>query len=171
MADTPKVLILMGSDSDFPVMKGAAEALREFGVDYEMRVLSVHRAPEAAFETASKARENGYGVVICGAGAAAHLAGAVAAKTTLPVIGVPIASGALQGVDALYATVQMPPGVPVATVAVGGSRNAALLAVQILALSQPRLSEELVAYKGRLADQVRDKDSRLQARLAEEGLR
>jgi phosphoribosylaminoimidazole carboxylase PurE protein len=165
-----RVLILMGSDSDLPVMRETAKVLREFEVGYDLRVLSVHRAPDEALAAAAGAREKGYRVVVAGAGAAAHLAGAVAAKTTLPVIGVPIESGALRGLDALLATVQMPPGVPVATVAIGGARNAGLLALQILALADERLAGELERYKKQLAQQVAEKDRRAQARLGEEGL-
>ena len=131
---TGKVLVLMGSDSDLGVMKAALDVLKEFQVGFDARVLSVHRAPDLTLETASRAKENGYQVILCGAGMAAHLAGAVAAKTTLPVIGVPIQSGALKGLDALLSTVQMPPGVPVAVVTIDGARNAGLLAIQILAL-------------------------------------
>lgn len=165
-----QVLILMGSDSDLPSMMQAAKVLREFEVRFEMKVLSVHRAPDLAFREASSARENGYRVIICAAGGAAHLAGAVAAKTILPVIGVPIDSGSLRGVDALYATVQMPPGVPVATVAIGGAGNAALLAVQILALSEEILAGALDSYKKKLVDLVRAKDARVQEKLSEEGI-
>jgi phosphoribosylaminoimidazole carboxylase PurE protein len=160
-----RVLILMGSDSDLPVMKKAGAVLAEFGVGYSMRVLSVHRAPERAMGVASGARDEGYQVVICGAGMAAHLAGAVAAKTTLPVIGVPLESGALHGLDALYATVQMPPGVPVATVAVGGGRNAGVLALQILSLSDEQIAEQLRAFKEKLSEEVLEKDRRIQAEL------
>ena len=140
-----KVLILMGSDSDLPVMKAAAEALAEFGVGCDVRVLSVHRAPAQALEAARTAREAGYRVIICGAGMAAHLGGAVASQTVLPVIGVPLESGALQGLDALCSTVQMPPGVPVATVAVDGAKNAAMLAARILALKFPEINLALEA--------------------------
>ena len=158
-----EVLILMGSDSDLPVMKEAASVLDEFGVGCDLHVLSVHRAPERALETAARAREKGFRVVICGAGMAAHLAGAVAAKTTLPVIGVPLASGALGGLDALYATVQMPPGVPVATVAIGGARNAGLLALQILGTADSRIAAELSRFKEKLAAAVLEKDQKVQA--------
>ena len=160
-----QVLVLMGSDSDLETMMPAAKTLREFEVGFEMRVLSVHRAPDLALEAASTALDTGFRVIICGAGGAAHLAGVVASKTTLPVIGVPIASGALHGVDALYATVQMPPGVPVATVAVGGARNAALLAVEILALSDERLAKALASYKESLVSSSIF-SHRLNARLA-----
>ena len=161
----PRVAILMGSDSDAGIMRAAIDALREFGVPCTARVLSVHRAPDIALETASRARADGYRVIICAAGMAAHLAGAVASKTTLPVIGVPIASGALQGRDALYSTVQMPPGVPVATVAIDGARNAGVLAAQILAVSDERLAEALAAFKKKLTAQVLEKDRKLQAEL------
>jgi 5-(carboxyamino)imidazole ribonucleotide mutase len=161
-----RVLILMGSDSDLPVMKKTAAVLDEFEVGYTMRVLSVHRAPEEALALASGARAAGYQVVVCGAGMAAHLGGAVAAKTTLPVIGVPLASGALGGLDALYATVQMPPGVPVATVAIGGARNAGVLALQILSLADERIAAALVQFKKSLTEQVLAKDRKVQEELA-----
>jgi phosphoribosylaminoimidazole carboxylase PurE protein len=155
----------MGSDSDLAVMKEAAEVLREFGIGCDLHVLSVHRSPERALDAAARARESGYRVIICGAGMAAHLAGAVAAKTTLPVIGVPLASGALGGLDALYATVQMPPGVPVATVAVGGARNAGLLALQILGTADGRIAVELERFKEKLAAAVLEKDRKVQESL------
>ena len=161
-----RVLILMGSDSDLPEMKKTAAVLDEFEVGYTMRVLSVHRAPEEALGVASGARAAGYRVVVCGAGMAAHLGGAVAAKTTLPVIGVPLASGALAGLDALYATVQMPPGVPVATVAIGGARNAGVLALQILSLGDERIAAALVQFKKSLTEQVLAKDRKVQEELA-----
>lgn len=161
-----KVLILMGSDSDFEVMKRAVDILEDFQVGCRVRVLSVHRAPDVAIEVAKGARDSGYRVIICGAGLAAHLAGAVAAKTTLPVIGVPIRGGALHGVDSLYATVQMPPGVPVATVAIDGAKNAGILALQILGTSDDRIAEGLVALKKKLQEQVLEKDEKLQARLS-----
>ena len=138
-----KVGILMGSPNDRDKMQPAADTLATFGIEADVRVMSAHRNPSGVAEFASTARENGYVAVICGAGMAAHLAGAVAANTTLPVVGVPIASGALNGVDALYATVQMPPGVPVATVAINGSVNAALLIVQMLAISNADLAAKL----------------------------
>ena len=157
-----KVLILMGSDSDLPVLQAAADVLKELGIDSHMRVLSVHRAPDRALEAAARAREDGYAVVICGAGMAAHLGGAVAAKTTLPVIGVPIDSGPLRGLDALLAIVQMPPGVPVASVAIGGGRNAGILAAQILGVSDERIAAELAKFKAKLEEQVLEKDRNLQ---------
>jgi len=159
----PKVAILMGSDSDLEVMKEALEALKEFGVSADLQVMSAHRSPELVSRFASKAKEQGYGVIIAGAGGAAHLAGVVAAHTTLPVIGVPINSTPLNGLDSLLATVQMPAGIPVATVAVGksGARNAGILAVQVLAVSDPSLAKKLVDFKKRLADGVREKNERL----------
>ncbi len=165
-----RVLILMGSDSDLDVMTAAVKCLRQFDVVCDVKVCSVHRSPDRALELARGAREAGVGVIIAGAGGAAHLAGALAAKSTLPVIGVPIANGALHGVDALYATVQMPPGVPVATVAVNGAQNAALLAVQILATGDEGLADDFAKYKAGLVDQVEAKDRRAQERLADQGL-
>ena len=160
-----KVLILMGSDSDLPVMKAAAEALAEFGVGCDVRVLSVHRAPAQALEAARTAREVGYRVIICGAGMAAHLGGAVASQTVLPVIGVPLESGALQGLDALCSTVQMPPGVPVATVAIDGAANAALLAVRILALSDETVAAKLREYAQKLVEQSAEADAAIQKEI------
>ena len=164
MADN-KVLILMGSDSDFPVMKKAVGVLKEFGVECEVRVHSVHRVPEVALKKAAEAESEGFRVIICGAGMAAHLAGAVAATSNLPVIGVPLERGALKGVDALYSTVQMPPGVPVAPVGIGGSKNAAILAVRIMALSDSGLRERLDDYRRSMADEVLAKDRRIQEEL------
>jgi len=138
-----KVAVLMGSPNDQPKMAAAAATLGEFGVEADERVMSAHRSPAAVAAFAGAARENGYAAIICGAGMAAHLAGAVAAHTTLPVIGVPLSGGALNGVDALYATVQMPKGIPVATVAVDGAMNAALLAVQMLAVTDADLARRL----------------------------
>jgi len=138
-----KVAVLMGSPNDRDKMQPAADTLTKFGVEADVRVLSAHRNPHGVAEFASGARANGYAAVICGAGMAAHLAGVVAAHTTLPVIGVPLSGGALNGVDALYATVQMPRGIPVATVAVDGAMNAALLAVQMLAIGDASLAEQL----------------------------
>ena len=140
-----KVAILMGSPNDRPKMEPASETLAAFGIEADVRVLSAHRTPAAVAELASGARAAGYSAFICGAGMAAHLAGAVAANTTLPVVGVPLSGGALNGVDALYATVQMPKGVPVATVAVDGAINAALLVVQMLALADDDLVAQLAA--------------------------
>lgn len=165
-ATAPLVGILMGSDSDWEVMSAAATRLDAFGVSYEIMVTSAHRAPQRTAAYASSARERGLRVVIAGAGVAAHLAGVIAAHTTLPVIGVPLESGSLRGMDALLATVQMPPGVPVATVAIGkaGAENAAILAAQILALADARLAARLATFKKELARQVEEKDARLQQR-------
>jgi 5-(carboxyamino)imidazole ribonucleotide mutase len=142
-----KVGVLMGSASDQAKMAPALAVLEEFGVDASEHVMSAHRTPEVVSAFARVARDQGYGVIICGAGMAAHLAGAVAAQTTLPVIGVPVSGGALNGVDALYATVQMPRGVPVATVAIDGAANAAMLAVEILAVTDAGLAEKLAAHR------------------------
>lgn len=146
-----KVAVLMGSPNDREKMQPAVATLSAFGLEVEVRVLSAHRAPIQVAEFALGARKAGFAAVICGAGMAAHLAGAVAAHTTLPVVGVPLASGALNGIDALYSTVQMPPGIPVATVAVGGAVNAALLVVQMLAITDPDLEAELRADRARRA--------------------
>jgi phosphoribosylaminoimidazole carboxylase PurE protein len=164
---TTRVAILMGSDSDWESMKPAAERLRAFGVGCEVRVLSAHRTPRAVAELASGAAARGLRVFICGAGGAAHLAGAVAAHTTLPVIGVPLGGSALNGLDALLATVQMPKGIPVATVAIGaaGAENAAILAAQILALSDETLSQALVAFKRELETKAAAADAKLQKAL------
>ena len=159
----PCVGILMGSDSDWEVMSAAAARLDAFGVPYEVTVTSAHRAPQRTAEYARSARERGLGVLIAGAGVAAHLAGVVAAFTTLPVIGVPLEAGSLRGIDALLSTVQMPAGVPVAAVAIGkhGAENAAILAVQILAVSDEKLAKQLAEFKEGLARQVDEKDARL----------
>ena len=138
-----KVAVLMGSPNDQSKMAPASATLSEFGIHTDERVMSAHRSPAVVAEFASSARENGYGAIICGAGMAAHLAGAVAANTTLPVVGVPLSGGALNGVDALYATVQMPRGIPVATVAIDGAMNAALLVVQMLAITDADLAGQL----------------------------
>jgi 5-(carboxyamino)imidazole ribonucleotide mutase len=140
---TPLVGILVGSKSDMPVLERCTQRLEELGIEYEIEVRSAHRDPEGVSEYAGTARERGLKVVICAAGMAAHLAGAVAARTSLPVIGIPVAAGSLGGLDSLLSTVQMPSGVPVATVAVNGATNAAVLAAQILALSDPDLAEKL----------------------------
>jgi phosphoribosylamine--glycine ligase len=161
---TARVGILMGSDSDWEVMSGAARRLEAMGVPHEVRVASAHRSPAVVAEYASGARKRGLQVIIAGAGAAAHLAGVVAAHTTLPVIGVPLDATSLHGLDALLATVQMPPGVPVASVGVGGADNAALLAVQILAVSDKALARALDRFKVDQARQVEAKNARLQAR-------
>ena len=153
-----KVAIIMGSDSDLPVVEKALEPLKEYGVPYEMHVFSAHRTPEQARAFALSARDNGFGVILCAAGKAAHLAGAFAANTTLPVIGIPIKSSTLDGLDALLSTVQMPSGVPVATVAIDGAHNAALLAVQILSVSDETLARKLDAAKAAAAEKVLAKD-------------
>ncbi len=154
----PQVLILMGSASDAPVMQAAVEALEELGVESELTVASAHRSPDRVRRLVDEAPGRGVKVFIVGAGAAAHLAGVVAAHTVLPVIGVPIDSSALKGLDALLSTVQMPPGVPVATVAVGkpGATNAGVLAAQILALGDARIADRLKVYKRKLADKVEE---------------
>ncbi len=153
----PRIAILMGSDSDWPVMQGAAAVCRQFDIPFEAKVMSAHRTPEDVAAYASSAYERGTRVMICGAGMAAHLAGAVAAQTALPVIGVPVSAKQLDGMDALLATVQMPPGVPVATVAINGAKNAAVLAVQILATGDPALWEALQTYKAEMAAKARAK--------------
>ena len=155
-----KVGIIMGSASDLPVVQKAADVLKEFGVPYEMHIYSAHRTPVQAREFAESARENGFGVIIAAAGMAAHLAGAMAAGTTLPVIGIPIKSS-LDGMDALLATVQMPSGIPVATVAIDGAKNAAFLALEILAVCDESLSEKLAAQRAAAADDILAKDREL----------
>ena len=162
------VLILMGSDSDLPVMEEAGKILQEFGVTYAMHVSSAHRSPQRTAELAGGAEARGVKVIIAAAGMAAHLAGVVAAETTLPVIGVPIGGGALNGIDALYAMVQMPGGIPVATMAIGkaGAKNAGLLAVQMLSLGDHSLRDRLKVYRQEMAAEVAAKDEALQARLA-----
>ncbi len=160
-----KVGILMGSASDLPVVKKAIDTLVSFGVPYEAHVYSAHRTPAEAAEFTKSARENGFGVLIAAAGMAAHLAGAVAANTTLPVIGIPCKSTNLDGMDALLATVQMPSGIPVATVAIDGATNAALLAIEILALSDDGLTDKLIARRGADRAAVLAKDAELTASL------
>jgi 5-(carboxyamino)imidazole ribonucleotide mutase len=157
----PVVGILMGSDSDWGVMKVAGVVLAEFGVESEARVMSAHRTPDDVAEYARGAHGRGVRVLIAGAGGAAHLAGVVAAQTPLPVIGVPMESGALRGLDALLSIVQMPSGVPVATVAIGGARNAGLLAVQILAVGDGKLRGKYLEFKKRLAEESRAKNAKL----------
>ena len=160
----PLVGILMGSDSDLPVMEKAAEVLKEMGVACEMDISSAHRLPDRTAEYAKTARQRGIEVLICGAGMAAHLAGVVASHTTLPVIGVPLKSGALNGVDALYSTVMMPPGIPVATVAVDGAKNAAYLACSILSIKRPELAEKLEAFREMTRQALLGKSRELKAR-------
>ena len=161
-----KAAVIMGSDSDWPVVKGACQQLEAFGIPYEAHILSAHRTPAQAAEFARSARANGFGVLICAAGMAAHLAGAFAGSSTLPVIGIPMKGGAMDGLDALLATVQMPSGVPVATVALNGAKNAAVLAAQILSLSEPALADKLAAAKAEMKEQIAQKDAKLQAELA-----
>ena len=163
MNGKPLVGILMGSDSDLTVMRKAAAVLKEMGVSCEMDISSAHRLPDKTAEYARTARERGIEVLICGAGMAAHLAGVVAAHTTLPVIGVPLASGALNGVDALYSTVQMPPGIPVATVAVDGAKNAAYLACAIISIKRPELAERLEAFRAKTRHELAAKSAALQS--------
>jgi 5-(carboxyamino)imidazole ribonucleotide mutase len=160
----PLVLIIMGSDSDLPVMEEGAKVLAEFGVPYEMRISSAHRSPRRTAELAAEAAGRGIRVIIAGAGMAAHLAGVIAAETSLPVIGVPMTGSALNGMDALFSTVQMPGGIPVATMAIGkaGAKNAGIFAVQILALGDPLLMEGLKAFRERIAREVEEKDRALQ---------
>lgn len=164
----PAVGLIMGSDSDWPTMSAAAEALDEFGVGYEVRVVSAHRTPAAMLRYAQEAAGRRLKVIIAGAGGAAHLPGMVAAATPLPVIGVPVPLRHLDGLDSLLSIVQMPAGVPVATVSIGGARNAGLLAVRILAATDPRLRDQMQAFQARLADLVADKDARLRRALEEE---
>ena len=160
----PLVGILMGSDSDLPVMEKAAEVLKGMGVACEMDISSAHRLPDRTAEYAKTARQRGIEVLICGAGMAAHLAGVVASHTTLPVIGVPLKSGALNGVDALYSTVMMPPGIPVATVAVDGAKNAAYLACSILSIKRPELAEKLEDFREKTRQALLEKSRELKAR-------
>ena len=162
-----KVAIIMGSDSDWPVVKAACGQLDAFGIPYEAHILSAHRTPAAAAEFAKSARANGFGVLICAAGMAAHLAGAFAGNSTLPVIGIPMKGGAMDGLDALLATVQMPSGIPVATVAITGATNAAVLAAQILAVSDDSLAAKLDAQRADMAKQIAEKEQKLQSELAE----
>ncbi len=160
-----KAAVIMGSDSDWPVVKGACQQLEAFGIPYEAHILSAHRTPAQAAEFARSARTNGFGVLICAAGMAAHLAGAFAGSSTLPVIGIPMKGGAMDGLDALLATVQMPSGIPVATVAINGAKNAAVLAAQILAVSDDALADKLDAARAEMAAQIAEKEAKLQAEL------
>ena len=159
-----KIGIIMGSDSDLPVVEKAFAVLEEFGVPFEVRVLSAHRTPAEAADFAKNAKANGMAAIIAAAGMAAHLAGATAANTTLPVIGIPVKSSVLDGMDALLSTVQMPSGMPVATVAINGAANAALLAVQILAVENEELAEKLVAYRKKASDKVLAKNAEIEAK-------
>lgn len=157
-----KVMVVMGSDSDLPALEPCMETLKRFSVPFSVRVCSAHRTPLVAEELSRTAREQGFGCIIAAAGKAAHLAGVMAAGTTLPVIGIPIKSSTLDGLDSLLSTVQMPSGVPVATVAIGGAENAALLAVQILALDDDGLAEALLQHKKEMAEKVMKKDEKVQ---------
>jgi 5-(carboxyamino)imidazole ribonucleotide mutase len=159
--ETPAVGIIMGSDSDWPVMKAAADACAEFGVASEVQVLSAHRTPHDLSQYATEAHTRGLRVIIAGAGGAAHLPGVTAAFTPLPVIGVPIETKALKGLDSLLSIVQMPSGIPVATVAIGGGRNAGLLAIKILAVGNAALQRKVIAFKERLAEESRAKNRNL----------
>lgn len=161
-----KVAIIMGSDSDLAIAEKAAALLRELGIPFEVHVMSAHRTPDEACSFAKNAKANGFGVLISIAGMAAHLGGVLAANTTLPIIGVP-GKSSFEGLDALLATVQMPSGIPVATVAVSGSKNAAILAAQMLALSDSDLDAKLVAMREQMADEVRAKDAKISAQFAE----
>lgn len=149
-----KVAVIMGSDSDLPIVEGAITTLRDYCVPFEVHVFSAHRTPEQAKDFSSNARDNGFGVIIAAAGKAAHLAGALAANTTLPVIGIPVKSSTLDGLDALLSTVQMPSGIPVATVAIDGAANAALLAVEILAVTDAELAEKLATSRRKASEKV-----------------
>lgn len=160
-----KVAIIMGSDSDWPVVKGACTVLKDFGVPYEAHILA-HRTPEAAAAFARSARAEGYGIILCAAGMAAHLAGAFAANTTLPVVGIPMKGGAMDGLDALLATVQMPSGFPVATVALNGAKNAAYLAVAILAVADDELAAKLDSFRADTAAAIARKDAAIAAEAA-----
>ena len=160
-----KVAIILGSDSDLPIVSEAFKTLKKLDIEFEAHVISAHRTPAAASEYATNAAQNGFGIIIAAAGKAAHLAGVLAAHTTLPVIGIPIKSTTLDGLDSLFSTVQMPSGVPVATVAIDGAQNAAILAAQILALSDTDLSNKLADMKAQMAAGVAEKDSKLQNQI------
>ena len=160
-----KVAVIMGSDSDLPVVEKAINTLAEYGVPYEVHVFSAHRTPEEARAFSSSARENGFGVMIAAAGMAAHLAGAIAANTTLPVIGIPVKSKYLDGIDALLSTVQMPSGIPVATVAIDGAANAALLSIQMLAIEDQTLADKLDAARRAGAEKVLAKNAEVEAKF------
>ena len=162
-----KVAIIMGSDSDFPVVSKAVKKLKEFDVPFEVHIMSAHRTPDEAIRFSSNAKKSGFGVIIAAAGMAAHLAGVLAAKTTLPVIGIPCKSAQLDGMDALLATVMMPTGIPVATVAVDGAANAAILAVELLALSEDILAQRLEDMKTDMEKGVAEKDKAIQLKVEE----
>ena len=157
-----KVAVIMGSDSDLPVVKGAISALKEFGIAVEVHVMSAHRTPEAACDFAANARDNGFAVIIAAAGKAAHLAGVLAAHTTLPVIGIPVKSSTLDGLDSLLSTVQMPSGIPVATVAIDGARNAGILAAQMIGIFDAEVASKLSKKKLEMKQAVLEKDAKLQ---------
>lgn len=161
-----KVAIVMGSDSDLGVMQKAIDRLRLLGIGFEVRILSAHRTPEASAQFSKNAEANGFGVIIAAAGKAAHLAGAIAANTTLPVIGVPVKSSTLDGLDALLSTVQMPSGMPVATVAIDGAENAAILAAQMLALTDEALAERIKTMRREMTEAVEAKDKRIREQFA-----
>lgn len=160
-----KIAIVMGSDSDFPIVEKGLKILNDFGVEVDVRVISAHRTPFMALEFSKNAEDNGYELIIGAAGKAAHLPGVLAGCTPLPVIGLPIKSSELDGIDALFAIVQMPPGVPVATVAINGAENAALLAVQILSVKYPELRSKFKEYKEQMAQKVVDKDKKINERI------
>ena len=162
-----KAAILMGSKSDFPVVNPAVKVLKDFGAEVEVRVISAHRTPEEAHEFASKAKKNGVEVIICAAGKAAHLGGVIAAYTTLPVIGLPVKTDMMGGLDSLLSIVQMPSGIPVATVGVNGGENAGLLALQILGIKYPEIAEKLAAYKKSMQAKINADDAALQAELGD----
>lgn len=162
-----KAAILMGSKSDFPVVKPAVKVLKDFGAEVEVRVISAHRTPEEAHEFASKAKSNGVEVIICAAGKAAHLGGVIAAYTTLPVIGLPVKTDMMGGLDSLLSIVQMPSGIPVATVGVNGGENAGLLALLILGIKYPEIAEKLAAYKKSMQAKINADDAALQAELGD----
>lgn len=161
-----KVAVIMGSDSDLPVVSGALKQLKKFGVPFEARVISAHRTPHEAEAFAASAQAEGFGVIIAAAGKAAHLGGVMAAYTTLPVIGLPVKSSLMDGLDSLLSIVQMPTGIPVATVAVNGADNAGILAVQMLAISDPELAKKLSDFKAKMAEDVMKKDAALQEEVA-----
>jgi len=163
----PKVALIMGSDSDFPVLKPTLKLLKEFGIEVEAMVCSAHRTPDKAAEFAKNAESNGIDVIIAAAGKAVHLPGVLAAYTSLPVIGLPIKSSTMDGLDSLLSIVQMPSGIPVATVAIDGAENAAILAIQILSVGYPELREKMEDYKRKLAQKVEEKNASLQAKLDE----
>ena len=163
-----KVAVIMGSDSDLPVLEGCFRTLKNLNIPYEAHVYSAHRTPAEAAAFSRSARENGFGVIIAAAGKAAHLAGALAAQTVLPVIGIPVSASQLDGLDALLSTVQMPPGMPVATVAIDGAKNAALLAAQIIAVEDSELAERLMADREATKAKILEKDARISAEFAEQ---